>query len=81
MGYYISVEQNVKIFVEDLDPGHGKPILFIHGWPLNYKMFEYRFNQLPRMGYRCIGVDLRGFGKSDALGKDIRTIDWQMTSV
>jgi len=65
MGYYISVEQNVKIFVEDLDPWHGIPFLFIHGWPLNYKMFEYRFNQLPRMGCRCIGVDLRGFGKSD----------------
>jgi non-heme chloroperoxidase len=65
MGYYVAVEQNVKIFVEDLDPGHGKPILFIHGWPLNHKMFEYQFNQLPKMGYRCIGVDLRGFGKSD----------------
>ncbi|TYP49226.1 alpha/beta fold hydrolase [Thermosediminibacter litoriperuensis] len=65
MGYYISVEQNVNVFVEDLDPGHGKPILFIHGWPLNHKQFEYQFNQLPKMGYRCIGIDLRGFGKSD----------------
>jgi non-heme chloroperoxidase len=65
MGYYITVEQNVNIFVEDLDPGHGKPILLIHGWPVNHKMFEYQFNQLPKMGYRCIGVDLRGFGKSD----------------
>jgi non-heme chloroperoxidase len=65
MGYYITVERNVNIFVEDLDPGFGKPILFIHGWPLNHKMFEYQFDQLPKMGYRCIGVDLRGFGKSD----------------
>lgn len=65
MGYYIPVERNVNIFVEDCDPGHGKPILFIHGWPLNHKMFEYQFNQLPKMGYRCIGIDLRGFGKSD----------------
>jgi non-heme chloroperoxidase len=65
MGYYISVEQNVNIFVEDLDPGHGKPILFLHGWPANHKMFEYQFNQLPKMGYRCIGIDYRGFGKSD----------------
>jgi len=65
MGYYIPVERNVNLFVEDCDPGFGKPILFIHGWPLNHKMFEYQFNQLPKMGYRCIGVDLRGFGKSD----------------
>ena len=28
-------------------------------------MFEYQFNQLPAMGYRCIGIDQRGFGKSD----------------
>ncbi|MGM0873597.1 MAG: alpha/beta fold hydrolase [Bacillota bacterium] len=65
MGYYISVEHNVNIFVEDLDPGHGKPILFLHGWPANHKMFEYQFNQFPKMGYRCIGIDYRGFGKSD----------------
>lgn len=65
MGHYITVEENVNIFVEDLDPGDGKPILFIHGWPLNHKLFEYQFDQLPKKGYRCIGVDLRGFGKSD----------------
>lgn len=65
MVYYIPVEQNVKIFVEDIDPGHGKPILFLHGWPANHKMFEYQYNQLPKLGYRCIGVDHRGFGKSD----------------
>lgn len=65
MGYYIQVERNVNMFVEDVGPGHGKPILFIHGWPANHKMFEYQFDQLPKVGYRCIGVDLRGFGKSD----------------
>lgn len=65
MGYYVSVEQNVKIFVEDLGPKNGNPILFIHGWPQNHKIFEYQFDQLPKAGFRCIGVDLRGFGKSD----------------
>jgi non-heme chloroperoxidase len=65
MGYYISVEPNVNIFVEDVNPGGGKPILFIHGWPLNHNTYEYQFDQLPKMGYRCIGVDLRGFGNSD----------------
>ncbi|MGG1659825.1 alpha/beta fold hydrolase [Brevibacillus sp. NRS-1366] len=65
MGYYITVERNVNLFVEDVDPGDGKPILFIHGWPVNHKMYEYQFDQLPKMGYRCIGLDLRGFGNSD----------------
>lgn len=83
MGFYITVERNVKIFVEDLDPGNGRTILFIHGWPLNHKMFEYQFDQLPKKGYRCIGMDLRGFGKSDRpwkgytynrLAEDIRIV-------
>ena len=65
IGYYITVEQDVQIFVEDADPGNGKPVLFLHGWPANHKMFEYQFNQLPKMGFRCIGVDFRGFGESD----------------
>jgi non-heme chloroperoxidase len=55
----------VQIFVEDIDPGNGKPVLFLHGWPANHKMFEYQFNQLPQMGFRCIGMDFRGFGDSD----------------
>ncbi|CAM2868379.1 alpha/beta hydrolase [Paenibacillus sediminis] len=83
MGCYIRVEQNVNVYVEDLDPGNGKPIVFIHGWPVNHKIFEYQFNRLPIMGYRCIGIDLRGFGKSDRpwtgysynrLADDIRVI-------
>ncbi|TWH51823.1 alpha/beta fold hydrolase [Sporomusa sp. KB1] len=65
MGYYISVEENIKIYVEDLYPEGHQTILFIHGWPANHKMFEYQFNEFSCKGYRCIGVDTRGFGKSD----------------
>ena len=65
MGYYIKVESNVKIYVEDLNPRGNNAILFLHGWPGNHNLFEYQFNQLPKMGYRCIGIDTRGFGKSD----------------
>lgn len=59
------VESNVKIYVEDLNPEGKNTILFLHGWPGNCNLFEYQFNQLPKMGYRCIGIDTRGFGKSD----------------
>lgn len=65
MGYYIKVEPNVKIYVEDLNPEGNKTILFLHGWPGSHNLFEYQFNQLPRMGYRCVGIDTRGFGNSD----------------
>lgn len=63
MGHYVDVEKNVQLFVEDL--GEGQPVVFIHGWPVNHKMFEYQMNELPKKGYRFIGIDLRGYGKSD----------------
>lgn len=65
MGYYVTVEPGVNIYLEDVNPGGGKTILFLHGWPVSHKMFEYQFEQLPKMGYRCIGMDARGFGDSD----------------
>lgn len=65
MGYYVSVEPGVNLFVEDINPTGNKTIVFIHGWPLSHKQFEYQFNILPAMGYRCIGIDWRGFGQSD----------------
>ncbi len=65
MGYYVTVEANVKIYVEDLNPEGRKTILFLHGWPGSTKLFEYQFDQLPKRGYRCIGIDTRGFGFSD----------------
>lgn len=65
MGYYVTVESGVKLYVEDVNPKGQKTIVFLHGWPLNYKQFEYQFNILPALGFRCIGIDWRGFGKSD----------------
>lgn len=65
MGYYVKVASQVNIYVEDINPKSHKTILFVHGWPANHKLFEYQFNVLPSLGYRCIGIDLRGFGKSD----------------
>ena len=53
----------VNIYYEDL--GKGKPVVFIHGWPLSSSMWEYQLTQLPQQGLRCIVYDRRGFGKSD----------------
>ncbi len=65
MGYFVNVDSDVNLYVEDINPSGKKTIVFLHGWPLNHKQFEYQFNILPSMGYRCIGIDWRGFGKSD----------------
>lgn len=63
MGHYVAVEEDVHIYVEDI--GEGRPVVFIHGWPVNHKMYEYQINELPKHGYRFIGIDLRGYGQSD----------------
>lgn len=79
MGYYVTVEPGVRLYVEDINPAGSKTIVFLHGWPLSHDQFEYQFNVLPGMGYRCIGIDWRGFGKSDRpygaiIWSDLRTI-------
>ncbi len=53
----------VEIFYEDW--GTGKPVVFIHGWPLDHQMWEYQVTELGNQGVRCITYDRRGFGKSD----------------
>lgn len=77
MEYWVSAEPDVKIYVNDINPSGKKTILLIHGWPANNKMFEYQYNQLTKMGYRCIGIDTRGFGNSD---KPLRGYDYDRLS-
>lgn len=64
MEHTVRVDSGVNIYLNDLNPGGKKTLLFIHGWPLNHKAYEYQFDQLPKLGYRCLGMDMRGFGKS-----------------
>lgn len=60
---HIEVEDGVEVFVRDL--GEGDPIVFLHGWPLSHRMFEYQYHHLLAEGFRCIGIDHRGYGESD----------------
>ena len=59
---YIEIRDDISLHIRDW--GEGTTIVFIPGWPLGYEMFEYQFTQLPQLGYRCIGISMRGFGKS-----------------
>lgn len=65
MGYYVEVDSNVKVYVEDINEEGNKTIVFLHGWPGSHELFEYQFDYFSKKGYRCIGLDQRGFGKSD----------------
>ena len=65
-GTRIPVAPGVKVNVSDLNGGRRGTVVFVPGWPLASTMFEYNSLFLADHGYRAIGLDLRGFGLSDA---------------
>ena len=71
----------ISIYYEDL--GKGKPVVFIHGWPLSGAMWEYQVTQLTQQGLRCITYDRRGFGNSDRPfdGYDYNTLTGDLKSL
>lgn len=46
------------------DLGHGKPVVFSHGWPLHSGSWLRQMLFLASKGYRCIAHDRRGHGCS-----------------
>jgi pimeloyl-ACP methyl ester carboxylesterase len=60
---YIKTKDDVSLFYKDW--GGGKPVVFVHGWPLNADMWEYQMAPMARQGLRCIAYDRRGFGRSE----------------
>lgn len=62
---FVDVGGGVQLYVEDTCEGSSGTIVFIPGWAIGSRVFEYQFQHLVPRGYRCIGVDLRGFGNSD----------------
>lgn len=45
--------------------GHGTPILFVHGFPLDHTMWRAQLDSFA-LTHHVIAPDLRGFGQSDA---------------
>ncbi|MFI7455407.1 alpha/beta fold hydrolase [Nonomuraea sp. NPDC049714] len=63
---YIKVgEENsapIELYYED--HGSGRPVVLIHGYPLNGHSWEKQESALLETGHRVITYDRRGFGKS-----------------
>jgi non-heme chloroperoxidase len=53
---------DLELYYED--HGSGKPVVLIHGYPLNGASWEKQLPALLDAGYRVITYDRRGFGKS-----------------
>ncbi|MGW8530454.1 alpha/beta fold hydrolase [Nocardiopsis sp. NPDC055824] len=59
----ITTRDNVGIHYKDW--GSGRPVVFIHGWPLNADAWEDQMKWVADNGFRGIAHDRRGHGRSD----------------
>jgi non-heme chloroperoxidase len=58
----MKTKDGIEIYYNDW--GTGQPVVFSHGWPLSADAFEDQMFFLASRGYRCIGFDRRGHGRS-----------------
>jgi non-heme chloroperoxidase len=58
----ITTKDGVQIFYKDW--GEGQPIVFHHGWPLSSDDWDAQMLFFLQHGYRVIGIDRRGHGRS-----------------
>lgn len=59
---YITTQDQTKLFYKDW--GTGKPVIFLHGWPLSSDSWDDQALAIADAGFRCISYDRRGFGRS-----------------
>jgi non-heme chloroperoxidase len=60
----VGTENNAPIEIHYEDHGSGRPVVLIHGYPLNGNSWERQERDLLANGYRAISYDRRGFGRS-----------------
>jgi non-heme chloroperoxidase len=60
----VGTENSAPIVIHYEDHGSGRPIVLIHGYPLNGNSWERQEHELLAAGYRVISYDRRGFGQS-----------------
>jgi non-heme chloroperoxidase len=60
----VGTENSAEIEIHYRDHGSGRPIVLIHGYPLDGNSWERQERVLLANGYRVISYDRRGFGRS-----------------
>src|SRR4029077_10903081 len=60
----VGTENDAPIEIHYEDHGSGRPVVLIHGYPLNGNSWERQERELLASGHRVIRYDRRGFGRS-----------------
>ncbi|WP_433744710.1 alpha/beta fold hydrolase [Falsibacillus pallidus] len=63
---FFGTKDRLQLFYQDW--GKGKPVVFVSGWALSSRMWDYQRLFLADQGLRCIAYDRRGHGRSDEPG-------------
>ncbi|EKE45886.1 non-heme chloroperoxidase [Oceaniovalibus guishaninsula JLT2003] len=58
----VTTNDGTELYVKDW--GQGRPVVLVHGWPLNADSWEHQALHLATNGCRVIAYDRRGFGRS-----------------
>lgn len=58
------MDDGAQIFARVEGKDNGKPIVLVHSWGLNHKMWKFQLSYLKEHGYKAVAVDLRGSGQS-----------------
>ena len=56
---------DVELFIQEMGPTDGQPILFIHGTAAWSGLWRETMTPLAEAGYRCIAIDIPPFGFSE----------------
>ena len=70
---HIKTRDGTEIFAKDWGDTGAKPVILIHGYPLNADSFDKLAIKLVEAGHRIINYDRRGFGRS---GQPWGGYDW-----
>jgi non-heme chloroperoxidase len=61
---FITADDGTKLFVQDW--GSGRPVVFLSAWTFHSNVWGSHMAALSNQGFRCVALDRRGHGRSDA---------------
>jgi len=72
---FVTTQDRTELYIKDW--GTGRPVILIHGYPLNSSSFDRTAMKLVDAGHRVINYDRRGVGRS---GQPWQGYDWDTYS-